>query len=228
MGYIDAKFDIRNDTQTISDKSFFGRSGLLKRIMDIFISGSALIFLLPIFFGIALAIKCSSKGNVFYINPRVGADGKTFSMYKFRSMHSNSDALLKARLETCPKSRQEWDKYQKLKDDPRITRIGYFLRKSSLDELPQLLNVLFGSMSIVGQRPIVPSQKDLYGAENFDEYIRTRPGITGPWQVGGRNSLSFEERITLETTYIRQWSFWLDIKILFKTVPAVILSKGAL
>ena len=228
MGYMNTGFFGKSARKIRGDNSFFGRTGLFKRTADIFISFTALVFLLPILIGVALAVKLTSSGNIFYLDERVGADGKTFSMFKFRSMYDDSGALLKQRLETCEQSREEWAKYQKLKNDPRITPVGFFLRKSSIDELPQFLNVLLGSMSIVGQRPIKPAQKDLYGDASFNAYIKARPGITGPWQVGGRNSVSFEQRINLETDYMRNWSLWLDLKILLKTVPTVLFPRGAL
>lgn len=204
-----------------------GRNGLLKRAMDVVISLSAILFLLPVFLGVALAIKLTSKDSIFYLQSRIGLGGKVFNMYKFRTMQVNSCILLEAHLKQCQKSRAEWDKYQKLRNDPRITPVGHFLRKSSIDELPQLLNVLRGTMSIVGPRPILLTQKEIYGAANFANYARTRPGITGLWQVSGRNAIPFEDRIAIEKEYSQKWSLWLDIKILFKTVPTVLFPKGA-
>jgi len=228
MGYMNTGFIGKSARKIRGDNSFLGRTGAFKRAIDILISFIAFVFLLPIFIGVALAVKLTSSGNILYLDKRVGANGKTFSMFKFRSMYNDSGALLKDRLETCAKSREEWAKYQKLKNDPRITPVGFFLRKSSIDELPQFLNVLLGTMSIVGQRPIKPAQKSLYGDASFKAYIQARPGITGPWQVGGRNSVTFEQRIKLETDYMRNWSLWLDLKILLKTVPTVLFPKGAL
>lgn len=227
MGFIYKSIVAPDAEQAREDRTIFGRNGAFKRFMDIFIASTALLFLAPVFLGVMLAIKLTSKGNIFYTNYRVGYDGRIFPMYKFRSMHTDGDDLLNAQLVSCPKSKAEWDKYQKLKNDPRITAIGHFLRKSSLDELPQLLNVLQGTMSIVGQRPILPVQQETYGPTNMQYYTRSRPGITGPWQVNGRNALTFEERVALERDYVITWSIWLDIKIMFKTVPVVLFPKAA-
>ena len=227
MGYIETKFAVTNAEQASNDRTVLGRIGLVKRAIDIFIASSALIFLAPVFITAMIAIKLTSKGSIFYHNERIGYDGKVFPMYKFRSMHTNGDKLLATLLEQCPKSKAHWDTYQKLQNDPRITRIGHFLRKSSIDELPQLINVLQGTMSIVGSRPILPSQQDVYGFSNIQEYIRARPGITGPWQVGGRNALSFEERVEIERNYAANWSIRLDIKIMLKTIPVVLFPKAA-
>lgn len=227
MGYIETDIRAVTPKKTHSDKALMGRNGALKRIMDLVIASTALLFLAPVFIGVALAVKLTSKGNIFYLHPRTGLNGEVFAMYKFRSMHTNGDEILKAHLEKCSKSRAEWNKYQKLQHDPRITRIGRFLRKSSLDELPQLINVLQGTMSIVGQRPLLPVQVETYGAANYADYIRTRPGITGLWQVSGRSTIPFDQRIEMEKEYVRNWSIWLDMKILFKTVPAIVFPKGA-
>ena len=227
MGFIDTEFVLPNTKQTRKDRATFGRLGLIKRLMDIFIALSALVFLAPVFLIAMLAVKLTSKGNIFYLNERVGYDGQMFAMYKFRSMHTNGDDLLAGLLKRCPKSKAHWDTYQKLQNDPRITSIGHLLRKSSIDELPQLINVLQGTMSIVGPRPILSNQQEVYGLANMQHYIRSRPGITGPWQVNGRNALSFEERTQLESNYAENWSVWLDIKILFKTVPVVLFPKAA-
>ena len=142
-------------------------------------------------------------------------------------MYLDSEDKFNALLKQCPVSRANWQKYQKLKNDPRITPIGRFLRKSSIDELPQLVNVLTGSMSIVGQRPILPTQKLIYGAANYKNYIRCRPGITGLWQVNGRNELTFEKRTELDSEYYDKWSIGYDISLMVQTVPAVVFPMGA-
>ena len=210
-----------------ADRKLFGRVGLAKRSFDLITSITAIIFLAPILIFVALAIKATSKGPVFYRQERIGQFGRLFSIYKFRSMHLDGDDKLQALLAKCPVSKAKWDKYQKLENDPRITRIGAFLRKSSIDELPQLLNVFRGEMSIVGQRPLLPEQQLLYGIDNFLHYIRSRPGITGLWQVSGRNALPFERRAELDVEYSKRWSFWLDIKIILQTIPALLFPKGA-
>lgn len=209
------------------DRKLLGRVGAVKRGADIVLSGVALLFLLPVFIIVALAIKLTSPGPVLYRQNRLGRFGQTFSILKFRSMHRDGNAKLETLLEKCPKSRAHWDKYQKLENDPRITRIGAFLRKTSIDELPQLLNVLRGDMSIVGQRPLLPEQELIYGTSSFVHYIRSRPGITGLWQISGRNALPFEKRAELDVEYSKQWSLWLDCKIILLTIPALLFPKGA-
>ena len=210
-----------------SDASFWQRNGAFKRIVDIVLSFSAIIALFPIMLLIVLGVKLSSRGPVIYKQDRVGRNGDIFPMYKFRTMYIDSDNVLDALLRSCPRSAEEWSIYQKLRFDPRITPIGHFLRKTSLDELPQLFNVMFGHMSMVGQRPILSTQIESYGTEHFTQYIRSRPGITGLWQVSGRNGLSFEKRAALGTEYSHSWSNRYDFILLLKTVPALIKSSNA-
>lgn len=208
-----------------ADRRFFGINGPARRVFDLAIAIPALLFLLPLFLITALLIKIEG-GPVFFKQERIGKGGKVFQMIKFRTMRTDADDLLEALLASDPAAMEEWQKYQKLRNDPRITFIGHFLRKSSIDELPQLLNVLFGNMSIVGQRPILPIQRDAFGV-HIAGYERARPGITGLWQVRGRNALSFEQRAQMGSEYINRWSFWLDIKIIAMTIPAVLMSKDA-
>ncbi|WOR16469.1 sugar transferase [Hyphomonas sp. FCG-A18] len=208
-----------------SDSRLLGLNGPVKRAMDIALVMPALIFLLPVFLIIALIIKLEG-GPIFFIQQRLGRDGKRFGMIKFRTMHTDAEARLDALLEQCVDSRAEWETFQKLKRDPRITRSGDFLRRSSLDELPQLLNILIGDMSVVGQRPILLNQRDAYGV-HIKGYERARPGLTGLWQVSGRNALSFQDRAALGSEYVNQWSLWFDIKLIALTVPRVLLSKDA-
>jgi exopolysaccharide production protein ExoY len=208
------------------DARLFGLNGPLKRIMDILIAVPAIFFLLPVFILTALAIKLEDGGRVFFIQRRIGRGGHAFPMIKFRSMRHNADAVLEELLADCAHSRNEWLEFQKLRNDPRITRVGRFLRGSSIDELPQLLNVVAGQMSIVGQRPILFSQRDAYGV-HIAGYERARPGITGLWQIRGRNRLNFEQRAELDSEYINSWSLWNDVKIVAMTVPAVLLSRDA-
>lgn len=189
---------------------------MIKRSADIVGSGLALLLLFPLFAGLFIAIK-RDGGPAFYSQKRVGLNGKTFRFWKFRSMVVNADSALKEVLKNDPEAKAEWEQYQKLKNDPRITKLGRFIRKTSIDELPQLWNVLKGDMSLVGPRPILPEQQYLYG-NKFSDYTSIRPGITGPWQVSGRNALTFERRIQLESWYARNWAFWTDIVILLKTV----------
>ena len=216
-----------NPAQRLQDKCLFARNGFAKRALDFVLGASAFLFVLPLLVVVTLAIRCTSKGPVFYKQKRVGLEGKVFTIYKFRSMYLNGDKMLQALFSRCPQSVEEYAKFQKLRKDPRITPIGRFLRKTSIDELPQLINVLNGTMSIVGQRPILVNQIEMYGLEALKEYVRQRPGITGLWQVSGRNQLSFEDRKTLDINYAHNWSLSYDVKLIAKTVPALLTSQGA-
>nr|WP_302518327.1 sugar transferase [Limosilactobacillus mucosae] len=196
---------------------------MVKRIFDVVASAIALVLLSPLFLILAIAIKIDDpNGPVFYTQTRVGKNGKTFQIIKFRSMISNADKLL-ARL----KNQNEVEGAMfKMKNDPRITRVGRFIRKYSLDELPQLINVIGGSMSIVGPRPPLISE-----VEQYTDYDKQRlmvvPGCTGMWQVGGRNDVDFDEMVRLDLTYIQNRSVWLDLKIMFETVKIMIVPNGA-
>ncbi|HEV2397899.1 MAG TPA: sugar transferase [Candidatus Sulfotelmatobacter sp.] len=210
-------------------------AGTLKRAIDIFGSLIALALLAPAFLAIALAVKASSKGPVFFRQQRLGQHGSPFVFLKFRSMHVGNDAskhreyvksLIAGKAERH-KSNGNGDGVFKLTADPRITRLGSFLRRTSLDELPQFYNVLKGDMSLVGPRPPIP-----YEVENYDVWHRRRlleakPGITGLWQVSGRSRVTFDEMVRLDLRYARSWSPWMDIKILLKTPRAVMLGEGA-
>ncbi|MFZ4761251.1 MAG: sugar transferase [Alphaproteobacteria bacterium] len=198
---------------------------IAKRILDVLIASAAMLLLLPLFIVLAIAIKIDG-GSIFYTGVRVGKAGREFPCFKFRSMASNADRILKDYLAANPLAAAEYDRYHKLRHDPRITRIGHFLRKTSLDELPQLLNVLLGDMSLVGPRPYLPSELKKLGS-CYALYKLVRPGITGLWQVSGRSNLGFMERVDLDRQYVQNWSLWQDIKILFKTLPAVLRQKGA-
>lgn len=195
----------------------------IKRFFDVVASACALIILSPLFLIIAIAIKINDPaGPVFYTQTRVGFKGKKFKMYKFRSMVTNADELL-AKLRA--KNEIEGAMF-KMKNDPRITRVGRFIRKYSLDELPQLLNVVNGSMSIVGPRPPLPYEVAEY--TNYDKQrLLVKPGATGMWQVGGRNALSFDQMVQLDLTYINERSVWLDLKIMFETVKVMIKPNAA-
>ena len=193
---------------------------LLKRSFDILCSGTALLLLSPVFILVAAMVRLDG-GPAFFRQPRVGRNGAMFDCYKFRSMRVNAEAYLVDYLAANPEAEAEWNKYQKLKNDVRITPFGQFIRRLSIDELPQLINVLKGDMSLVGPRPIMPEQAEFYG-DDFIFYESVRPGITGPWQVSGRNQLTFHERVTLECCYARNWSLWMDVVILLKTIPVVL------
>ena len=175
---------------------------------------------------IALAIKIESPGPAFFKQQRVGRNGDIFDCYKFRTMAINAQEILGAILKNDSTLREEWESNFKLKNDPRITRIGNLLRKTSLDELPQILNVLKGEMSLVGPRPIVQKEVPRFGYSINDFFI-VRPGITGLWQVSGRNDIDYSERVRLEAWYVRNWSLWLDITILIRTVGIVLSRSGA-
>ncbi len=198
----------------------------LKRGMDFVLSLLGGIVILPFLVLIALAIKVESRGPVFFRQSRIGRDGQTIHILKFRTMVRNAEEVLQQYLETNPELREEWKADQKLRNDPRITRVGAWLRRTSLDELPQLWNVLKGEMSLVGPRPIVENEIIRYGSA-FASYKRVRPGMTGLWQVSGRNDLSYKQRVHLDRFYICNWSTWLDLLILAKTLPVVLGRKGA-
>lgn len=199
---------------------------VFKRVIDI---GGALLlglFSMPLWVLTIVAIKRDSPGAVFYTQERVGKDGRTIKIYKFRTMVENADEILGKYLEGNPAARREWDQAQKLKDDPRITRSGVWIRRFSIDELPQLLNVLKGEMSLVGPRPIVEAEVHHYG-ENYKVYSNLNPGLTGMWQVSGRNHASYPERVRFDLYYAHNWSIWLDIYILVRTIWVVLTRYGA-
>ncbi|MEL6327306.1 MAG: undecaprenyl-phosphate galactose phosphotransferase WbaP [Cyanobacteria bacterium J06626_23] len=199
---------------------------LVKGILD---KGLAILIgvgLLPLLILTALLVSIDSPGSPFYGQTRIGHNGRPFKAWKFRSMVPNADRVLARYLQAHPELQLSWEKDHKLKDDPRITRVGRLLRRTSLDELPQLLNVLRGEMSLVGPRPIVHDEIRRY-SEKFDLYTQVRPGITGLWQVSGRNNISYEERVNLDAYYVRNWSVWLDIHILIRTVWVVLSGDGA-
>ncbi|MHC1784980.1 MAG: undecaprenyl-phosphate galactose phosphotransferase WbaP [Anaerolineaceae bacterium] len=197
-----------------------------KRVIDLVISLVGLIILTPTFLIIALILKLDSPGRIFYRQTRLGKNDRKFVMVKFRTMQINADQVLRNYLSLNPLQHKEWDQYQKLRNDPRITRFGRLLRRFSIDEFPQLWNVLKGEMSLVGPRPIVPEQFDLYG-KSYSLYKKVNPGITGLWQISGRASTSFCRRVELDNTYVTNWSIWLDILILVKSFWVVVKQKGA-
>ncbi len=199
---------------------------IVKRTMDIAFTLLGSLIVLPLSLLIALAIKLGSRGPVLYSQTRLGKNGKPFQAFKFRSMVENADEILHDYLQQHPELREEWEATQKLKDDPRITRFGKLLRSTSLDELPQLLNVLRGEMSLVGPRPCTPDQLSYYGAV-WDLYQRVRPGLTGQWQVSGRNNTTYQERTDMDAYYVRNWSVWLDLYILARTIAVVLKREGA-
>lgn len=198
----------------------------LKRAFDLVFGSALLVLFLPVLALIAFCVWRSSPGPVIYSQPRVGMRGKAFRFYKFRSMVTNSDEYLTSFLETNPEAKSQWEEFQKLDDDPRITRFGHFIRRSSLDELPQLWNVVKGDMSLVGPRPCMVEQRDFYG-RNWVAYCAVRPGLTGLWQVSGRNKLTYHQRVALDGDYVKRWSHSLDLQILARTVRVVLTGDGS-
>ncbi len=198
----------------------------VKRAVDILGAAAGLALATPLLALISLCLKLSGQGKVFYRQARIGKNGKEFWMLKFCTMRSMADSDFQHYLERHPHQQLEYQRFQKLAHDPRLTRVGTFLRRSSLDELPQLWNVLKGEMSLVGPRPFLPEQAGLYG-RTWELYTRVRPGITGLWQVSGRNSLSFQERIDCDEAYLSNWSLMLDLSILLHTPGVVLFQKGA-
>lgn len=200
--------------------------GALKRAIDILGASVLLLLGAPLFTTIAALIWFDSEGPVLYRQERVGAKGKIFTILKFRSMYVDADERLSEVLENDPQRRREYEKYHKLQDDPRVTPIGRILRQYSLDELPQLLNVLRGDMSLIGPRAYLPSELPrMKGLETV--ILQTPPGITGLWQVSGRNRLEFKERVDLDVHYVQNWSFWLDCYLLLRTIPTVLTGEGS-
>ncbi len=199
----------------------------LKRATDLFLVVLSLPVVLPLMAVIALLIKLDSPGPVFFRHRRLGEGGRSFLLWKFRTMFVEADQLLEEHLREHPEAVSEWNRYRKLRRDPRVTRVGRFLRRFSLDELPQIINVLKGEMSLVGPRPITPEEYHLYYREKAPFYFSVKPGLTGLWQVSGRNLLPFEERIRLDVWYVLNWSFWLDLVIIIRTFGAVFSPKGS-
>ncbi|MBS2011922.1 MAG: exopolysaccharide biosynthesis polyprenyl glycosylphosphotransferase [Deltaproteobacteria bacterium] len=199
---------------------------LAKRVMDVALTSVGIFFVLPFLVLIALLIKLDSKGPIFYTQKRLGRDGEFFKAYKFRTMHGDGEERLKAILDADPALKAEYEIYHKLKKDPRVTRIGRVLRKFSLDEFPQLLNVVLGDMSLVGPRPYIEREvAEMGGQEKI--ILRAPPGMTGMWQVSDRNATSFAQRVQIDVYYVRNWSPWLDIHILAKTFGVVIKGTGS-
>ena len=203
-----------------------GLQPALKRALDMLGAGALLLLLAPLFLLLAWRVRADG-GPAFFAHQRVGRDGESFGCLKFRSMVVDSQARLDALLASDAEARAEWEATRKLKNDPRVTRIGRFLRATSLDELPQLLNVLRGEMSLVGPRPVIQSELDSYYGAAAMHYMSVRPGITGLWQVSGRSDTSYAQRVALDMAYVEAGSLWQDIKILLRTPVAVLSRRGA-
>jgi exopolysaccharide production protein ExoY len=200
--------------------------GRRKRIFDIVGASGLIVFLAPVMIAVAFAVWIGRSGSTIFGHPRIGYGGRKFKCLKYRSMVANSSEVLRRHLLENPAARAEWAETRKLRDDPRVTRIGKQLRESSLDELPQLFNVLRGEMSLVGPRPITDEEASLYGSD-FSFYKRARPGITGLWQVSGRSDCDYETRVKLDVTYVSNWSLSLDVRILIRTVGVVLRKEGS-
>jgi len=201
--------------------------GWLKRSFDVVVSAALLIAVLPLFAIISVLVRLTDGNDVLYRQRRIGCGGKPFQCLKFRTMVLNGDEVLDQYLQANPEDAENWKKYRKLKHDPRILGfVGQFLRKKSLDELPQLINVLRGEMSLVGPRPVTEVEYDSYYKDTA-VYTQARPGITGLWQISGRNEITFEERVALDRSYVKNWSLQNDLSILVKTPVVVVTGAGA-
>jgi Undecaprenyl-phosphate galactose phosphotransferase WbaP len=197
-----------------------------KRFLDLCVVILGGIIVMPVLLFTVLLIKIGSPGPALYTHTRLGINGKKIKVYKFRSMVMNADEKLKSLLESDPKLKKEWEQNYKLKNDPRVTRLGKFMRRTSLDEFPQIINVLKGEMSLVGPRPVTKQEVAYYG-ENFKRIFSVKPGITGLWQVSGRSDTDYAERVSYDTYYQQSWSIWLDLWVLYKTIGVVLRGKGA-
>ena len=220
---------ISTDLVVVKERSLIDKKKVymtVKRTYDLVISGMALIVLAPIMLFICLLIKIDSKGPAILVQERIGENGKIFKMYKYRSMVVGADKLLDKYLKENEEARKEYKKYKKLQNDPRVTKIGKIIRKTSIDELPQLINVFVGNMSLVGPRPYLPREKE--DMKNWGGgIVKSKPGITGIWQVSGRNDISFDKRLEMDYTYNSDKSTMYDIKILLKTFKKVLEKEGA-
>lgn len=212
---------LRLPLRQFSNQSFLG-----KRLFDIVFSSSVCILFSPLFCFIWLGVRLSSPGKAIYAQERLGQHGNVFKCFKFRTMSSNAEQSLETLLERFPYLKKEWQQKQKLSNDPRVFRFGKFLRKTSLDELPQFWNVLKGDLSVVGPRPYMVNQLKEIGPY-AEQILSTRPGITGIWQTSGRSSTTFRKRIILDAEYVHKQSFWLDCFLILKTLPVVLFSKNA-
>jgi undecaprenyl-phosphate galactose phosphotransferase len=228
MGNIDLQtfFDDKIMVLHVKNNLSVSRNRVIKYIFDFVLSLAIMIMILPILILISILIRLDSEGEIIYKGTRIGKGGRSFRCYKFRTMYINGDTIIKQYFQQYPQKQKEWHIYRKLQDDPRVTRIGKILRRTSLDELPQIVNVLKGDMSLVGPRPYLPDEF-LGMGESKKVILQTRPGITGYWQVNGRNNVTFKERLNMEAWYVCNWSIWIDIVLLWRTVKVVLLRKGA-
>ena len=212
--------------RSVASYSVSGVGRRLKRVVDLLVSGLVLLLLAPLLVVVSVAIKLNSPGPLFYRHRRLGRNMRELGVLKFRTMHRDADKRLKALLDSDPELKREFEASFKLRHDPRVTSIGGFLRRYSIDELPQFFNILAGEMSCVGPRPIVDDEVKYYKSHSLLMF-RVRPGATGLWQVSGRSDTSYESRVRLDTSYVQGWTFWDDLKIIAKTIPVVLGRKGA-
>jgi len=222
MTTVNANFDVSGQPLAVRAP----QGGFRKRVFDITAASLLLLLFLPLMFFIGVIMFSTEGGDIFFAHSRIGYRGRSFRCFKFRSMVKNAEAALARHLQENPAARQEWEATQKLRDDPRITPLGRFLRATSLDELPQLFNVVAGDMSLVGPRPIVSNEIARYGIY-FEDYASARPGLTGLWQVSGRNDIDYDRRVELDRTYVTAWSFSRDLMILLRTVKVVFSRVGS-
>lgn len=200
--------------------------GIATRAFDIVFAVVVLLAALPFLVLVAVALQIGSPGRLFFIQNRVGKGGALFPCIKFRTMCEDADAVLMRHLAESPAARREWEQLHKLRDDPRVTRLGALVRKLSIDEFPQLINILLGQMSVVGPRPIVPAEAARYG-RSFQWYCAVKPGLTGLWQVSGRNDVSYPRRVAMDRYYVMRKSLALDLQIVLRTLPSVLFAKGS-
>lgn len=221
--------DTASNSSTIDDRLLAGAAprrhiyAALKRALDLFVAVTLLVVLFPVLLAVILLVKMSSRGPAIFSQIRVGKHGRTFSCYKFRTMRDGAEALLASDSRLSEEFKESW----KIRDDPRVTGVGQFLRRTSIDELPQLVNVVSGHMSLVGPRPILPEQLPMFG-DSATALLSVNPGMTGLWQISGRSMLPYEERVRLDLQYVSRSGFWYDVVIMLKTIPVVLTRKGAL
>ena len=213
------------DSLTLKQRLHHKSRDSTKRLFDIIFSLSVLILCAPVYLAIAIAIAQTLAGSIFYIQERVGKNHQHFGCIKFRTMIPNADRLLDEMMAQSEDIRQEFSENFKIKNDPRITKIGKLLRITNLDEFPQFINVLKGEMSVVGPRPLVPEELERYG-KHIDRVLTIKPGITGLWQVSGRNDLPYAQRIKIDVSYVEHRNFWLDLQIIFKTILLTVMTKN--
>lgn len=224
---LSAPASLRGDRAAIAESRLDRQFDVaLKRAFDISFALVGLIVMLPVLVLLAVALQIAIPGPLFFVQQRVGRYGRMFPCLKFRTMCVDAEAILAQLLENSPEARAEWDRDHKLRNDPRVTKLGAIMRKLSLDELPQMINILRGEMSVVGPRPIVRDEIVKYDVY-FGDYCSVKPGLTGLWQVSGRNDVSYDERVQLDCEYARRASFGFDLWIIAKTVPAVAGARGS-